>query len=45
LNMMGAEQKYKEEVISVEKIKAPAETYDLPQGYTKTAFNPLELGK
>lgn len=45
LNMMGTEQKYTEEVMSVEKIKAPAGTYDLPQGYTITAFNPLELGK
>lgn len=42
MSMMGAEQKYKEEVLSVEKIDAPSGTYDLPEGYTKTAFNPFE---
>jgi hypothetical protein len=42
MDMMGAQQKYKEEVISVEKIGAPAGTYDLPEGYTKTAFNPFD---
>ena len=42
MDMMGAEQKYREEVLSIEKKEAPAGTYDLPEGYTKTAFNPLE---
>jgi hypothetical protein len=41
MTVMGAEQKYQEEVISVEKKDAPAGTYDLPQGYTKTAYNPF----
>lgn len=42
MEMMGAEQKYREEVISVEKKDPPAGTYDLPEGYTEKAFNPLE---
>ncbi len=42
MTMMGTEQKSKEEVISVEKISPPAGTYDLPEGYTKTAYNPFE---
>ncbi len=42
MDMMGAQQKYTEEVLSVEKKSAPAGTYDLPEGYTKTAFNPFE---
>jgi hypothetical protein len=42
MDMMGAQQKYREEVLSVEKINPPAGTYDLPEGYTKTAFNPLD---
>jgi hypothetical protein len=42
MNMMGADQKYREEVLSVEKLDAPAGTYDLPEEYTKTAFNPFE---
>ena len=42
MSMMGAEQKYWEEVVSVEKMSAPAGTYDLPEGYTKTEFNPFE---
>jgi hypothetical protein len=41
MKMMGTESKYREEVISVEKKDAPAGTYDLPEGYTKTAFNPF----
>jgi hypothetical protein len=42
MDMMGAEQKYTEEVLSVEKKEAPAGTYNLPEGYTKTTFNPFE---
>jgi hypothetical protein len=42
MTMMGTEQKYKEEVISAEKMSLPAGTYDLPEGYTKTAFNPFD---
>jgi hypothetical protein len=42
MDMMGTQQKYKEEVISVEQTGAPAGTYELPEGYTKTAFNPLD---
>ena len=39
--MMGGEIQYREEVTSVEKKSAPAGTYDLPQGYVKTTYNPL----
>jgi hypothetical protein len=42
MDMMGAQQKYTEEVVSVEKKGAPAGTYELPEGYTKTTFNPFE---
>jgi hypothetical protein len=42
LDMMGAQQKYKEEVVSVEKTSADAGTYELPEGYTKTAYNPFD---
>jgi hypothetical protein len=42
MDMMGTQQKYREEVISVEKMGAPAGTYDLPEGYTLTAYNPLD---
>jgi hypothetical protein len=42
MEMMGAQQKYREEVTSVEKMNPPAGTYDLPEGYTKTAYNPFE---
>jgi hypothetical protein len=42
MDVMGAQQKYSEEVTSVEKTDAPAGTYELPEGYTKTAFNPME---
>lgn len=42
MDMMGAEQKYKEEVLSVEKTSPPAGTYELPEGYTKTAYNPFD---
>jgi len=41
MTMMGSEMKYKEEVISVEKKDAPPGTYDIPQGFTKTSFNPF----
>ncbi len=39
--MMGGEMKYLEEVTSIEKKSAPEGTYDLPQGYVKTTYNPL----
>ena len=42
MDMMGAQQKYTEEVVSVEKTGAPAGTYDLPEGYTKTTYNPFD---
>ena len=42
MSMMGAEMKYQEEVIAVEKKAAPKGTYDVPQGFTKVAFNPME---
>ncbi len=42
MSMMGTEQKSREEVFSAEKTTPPAGTYDLPEGYTKTAFNPLD---
>ena len=42
MDMMGAQQKSREEVISVEKMSAPAGTYDLPEGYTKTTYNPFD---
>ena len=42
MDMMGAQQKYKEEVVSVEKASASDGTYKLPEGYTKTDFNPFE---
>lgn len=42
MDMMGTEQKYKEEVLSVEKTSPPAGTYELPEGYTKTAYNPFD---
>jgi len=42
MNIMGSETKSQEQVLSVEKKDAPAGTYDLPQGYTKTAYNPFQ---
>jgi len=42
MNMMGAEMKSQEEVISIEKKDAPAGTYNIPEGYTKSAYNPLQ---
>lgn len=43
MTMMGTETKYQEEVVSVEKKDAPAGTYDLIQGYSKTeTFNPFQ---
>jgi len=42
LDMMGAQQKSKEEVLSVEKANPPAGTYELPEGYSKTAYNPFD---
>jgi hypothetical protein len=42
MSMMGAEQKHWEEVVSVEKMSPPDGTYNLPEGYTKTEFNPFE---
>ena len=43
MSMMGQEMKFQEEVISVEKIAAPPGTYDVPQGFTKTEFNPMDI--
>jgi hypothetical protein len=45
MKTMGTEQKYQEEVVSVEKKDAPAGTYDLPKGYKKTAYNPYAQKK
>lgn len=42
MTMMGAETKSQEEVLSVEKKDPPPGTYDLPQGYTKVAYNPFQ---
>jgi hypothetical protein len=42
MDVMGAQQKYTEQVTSVENKSAPAGTYELPEGYTKTAYNPFE---
>jgi len=42
MTMMGAETKYREEVVSVEEKGAPPGIYDLPQGYTKSVYNPFE---
>lgn len=42
MDMMGTQQKYTEEVVSVEKTDAPAGTYELPEGYTKTTYNPFD---
>ncbi|MFB0564630.1 MAG: DUF4412 domain-containing protein [Candidatus Aminicenantaceae bacterium] len=41
MKMMGAEIKFQEEVVSVEKKDAPAGNYDIPEGYTKAAYNPF----
>jgi len=41
MSMMGAEMKYNEEVVSIEKKSVPAGTYDIPEGYTKAAYNPF----
>lgn len=43
MTMPNMETKYREEVVSVEKRKAPAGIYDLPQGYTKILFNPFSF--
>lgn len=42
MQMMGTETKYQEEVLLVEKKDAPVGTYDLPEGLTKTAYDPFE---
>ncbi len=43
MSMMGTETNSLEEVISVEEMDAPAGTYDIPEGYTKTeTYNPFE---
>lgn len=42
MTMMGSESKYQEEVVSAEKMDAPAGTYDLPHGYTQSAYNPFD---
>lgn len=41
--MPSLESRYREEVVSVERKKAPDGTYDLPQGYTKIPYNPFGL--
>jgi len=38
-SMMGMSMT--DEVVSIEKEKAPAGTYDVPAGYTKSAYNPF----
>jgi hypothetical protein len=43
MSMMGQEMKYQEEVVAVEKKDAPQGTYDVPEGFTKTAYNPMEM--
>jgi hypothetical protein len=45
MDIMGNEQKSEEEVLSAEKKDAPAGTYDLPQGYSKAAYNPFQQQK
>ena len=45
MKMMDSEVKTREEVISIEKKKAPSGTYDLPQGYKKSDYNPLTFLK
>ena len=42
MNIMGAEQKYKEELVSAEEKDAPAGTYDPPKDYSITSFDPME---
>lgn len=43
MNIMGSETKSREEVVSVEKKDAPAGTYDVTEGYTKSeTYNPFE---
>jgi hypothetical protein len=42
MTMMGVETKFQEQVLSVEIKDPPPGTYNLPQGYTKTAFNPFQ---
>jgi hypothetical protein len=39
--MMGSSSKSREAVLSVEEQEAPAGHYDLPQGYTEKAFDPM----
>jgi hypothetical protein len=45
MKMMDSEVKTREEVISVEKKKAPPGTYDLPRGYKKSDYNPFAFLK
>lgn len=43
MNIMGSETKSREDVVSVEKKDAPAGTYGVPKGYTKSeTYNPFE---
>lgn len=42
ITMTGTETKEREEVVSAEKKDAPVGTYNLPQGYAKIPYNPLE---
>lgn len=42
MKMMGSEMTTCEEVISVEEKESPSGIYQLPQGYQKTEYNPLQ---
>jgi hypothetical protein len=44
MRVKGVETKSQEEVITVEEIRAPRGTYDIPSEYTRVAYNPLLLG-
>ena len=44
MRVKGVETESLEEVITVEENKAPKGIYDLPSEYTRTAYNPLDLG-
>lgn len=44
MRVKDSETVSQDEVISIEEMKAPKGTFDLPAGYTKIAYNPLCLG-
>jgi hypothetical protein len=44
MRVKGVETKSREEVIAVEESRAPRGIYDLPNEYTRVAYNPLILG-